>query len=202
MEESSKNFTPQESLEIIGRFIMNYKKNFKESSFYFLLWGWVVLLASVSHFLVLMVLLNMKEYGKIGIFSMVNWISFTVAGIVIQSFHFKRTHDQKVTRSHIDSFIRSLWQVTAIAIVMIIFLCMKTQNYYPSPFILTVVGLSTLVTGVTIKFRPLILGGVVFFVLAVIGSFINNEYQLLINALAITLGYLVPGYMLRSSKTE
>jgi hypothetical protein len=202
MEETSKTFTPQESLEIIGRFILNYKKNFKESSFYFLLWGWLVLFASVSHFLILTALLNMKDYGKIGIFSIVNWIAFTVAGMVIQSFHFRRTAGHEVTRSHIDHFIRSLWQVSAIAIVLIIVLCMKTHNYYPSPFILTVVGLSTLVTGITIKFRPLIFGGIVFFVLAVIGSFFNNEYQLLINALAITLGYLVPGYMLRASKTE
>jgi hypothetical protein len=202
MEETSKNFTPMESLEIIGRFIMNYKKNFKESSFYFLLWGWVVLLASLSHFLILTALLNAKDYGMIGTFSMVNWISFTVAGMVIQIFHFRKTAGREITRSHIDQFIRSLWQATAIAIVLIIFLCIKTQNYYPSPFILTVIGLSTLVTGITIKFRPLVFGGIIFFVLAVAGSFIYNEYQLLINALAITLGYLVPGYMLRASKTE
>ena len=203
MEEKSNSFTPQESLEIIGRFILNYKRNFRENSFFFLLWGWVISLASISHFIILRTLLMHQDYEKIGPLTAMNWIAFPAAGMIIQVIYLKgRNPRRETTRSHIDRFITTLWQVTAIAIIMELVFCIMIKHNYPSPFILTVVGLSTLVTGITIKFRPVIIGGILFFAFAIAASFFNNEYQLLINAAAIIVGYLVPGYMLRASKTE
>jgi hypothetical protein len=202
MENSSKTLTPEESLELIGKFILNYKKNFRNNSFYFLLWGWMITLASISHFIILRTLQAAKEYDKIGLYSMINWIIFPLAGFVFTYFHEKDKHKTNNLRGHIDRFITTLWQVTGIAIFFELAFCLKLNHYYPGPFILTVVGLSTLVTGITIKYRPVIFGGIGFFIFAIIGSFFSNEFQLLVSALAIVLGYLVPGYMLRVSKSE
>ncbi|HLF33810.1 MAG TPA: hypothetical protein VI583_06220 [Cyclobacteriaceae bacterium] len=202
MEEKSSSFTPEQSLELIGKFILNYRKNLKGNSFYFLLWGWLIALASISHFMILSYLLRQEAFDKIGLFSAVNWIIFPFVGLIITIVRARKPSVKKESRSHIDNFITTLWQFTALAIIITLFLCLKINHVFVTPFILTIVALSTMVTGFTINFRPLIFGGIIFFLFAVISSFFNDEYQLLINALAIALGYLVPGYMLRASKTE
>lgn len=202
MEENSNNFTPEQSLELIGQFILNYRKNFRARSFYFLLWGWLIVLASLSHFIILTVLLKQEAYDRIGLYTLVNWCFFPLLGVVISFFHSRSESVKKEVKSVIDKFIMHLWRFTALSIVMVLLFCLKMNYYYPTPFILTVIGLATTVTGITVKHRPLLIGGIVFFVFAVISSFFANEYQLLINAIALILGYLIPGYMLRASKSE
>jgi hypothetical protein len=44
------SLSPLESLEVIAEAIGKTKDNFKENSFYFMLWGWLIALASFSFF--------------------------------------------------------------------------------------------------------------------------------------------------------
>lgn len=200
METNSNNFTPEQSLELIGQFILNYRKNLREKSFYFLIWGWLITLASISHFVILKVLQGLHDYEKIGLFSLINWCTFTILGLIITVIHSAKESVQKSIKSHLDKFIKTLWQFTALVIFMNLFFCIQLKYFFPSPFILSVVGLATIVTGITVKYRPVIFGGIAFFIFAFVSSFISNEYQLLINAVALITGYLIPGYMLRAEK--
>ncbi len=202
MEETQERFTPEQSLELIGKFILNYRKNLKEHSFSFLMWGWLTIIASISHFIILTVLLERKEFQSIGVFSAINWITFLVVGILLTMFHFRRQHSiQPETRSHISHFIATLWQVTAAAIIVEVFICFKMGINFPSPLILATLGLATVVTGAVIKFKPIVYGGVILFIFAFSESFIMNQYQLLFNAIAFLFGYIVPGYLLKTSKS-
>ena len=47
------NLTPEESFEIINKAISNFKMNYKENALVFLLWGWILTLASISNFIIL-----------------------------------------------------------------------------------------------------------------------------------------------------
>jgi hypothetical protein len=51
-----------------------------------------------------------------------------------------------------------------------------------------------------IKFKPVIIGGIVFFVFSIATSFVYNEYIALLTGAAILLGYVIPGYYLKSAK--
>jgi hypothetical protein len=201
MEESQEKFTPEQSLELIGKFIMNYRKNLKDHSFSFLAWGWLTILASITHFTVISILLERKQYDMIGIASIINWTIFLIAGFTITMFHYSKQAEKQISGSHISGFIRTLWQVTGLAVLIEVFICMKIGNNFPSPFILATLGMSTLVTGSVIKFRPIVYGGLILFVFAIIESFVLNEYQLLLNGGAFLFGYIIPGYMLKASKS-
>jgi len=48
-----KEFNETESLALIREMIENAKARLGESSFFFLLWGWLVLIASLLHFILL-----------------------------------------------------------------------------------------------------------------------------------------------------
>jgi len=199
MENSSKTFTPEESLRLIEKYISNYRKNYRSDSFYFLLWGWVITIASLSHFTILRVLLSQAEYDLINMVSALNWSLFVIIGFVLQYYHISRMSGDQLKRSHLDKFISTLWQSAGGVILLVALISVKLGEY-PTPFVLSVAGLATFITGRMIRFNPLKFGGIVFFIFAVVAAFVVNEYQLLVNAVAIFLGYIIPGYLLRNTK--
>jgi hypothetical protein len=73
-------------------------------------------------------------------------------------------------------------------------------DVYPTPFILPVMGLATFVSGIMIRFNALIFGGVLFVLASVVSVFVPDIYQLIVFAVSIVFGYLVPGYLLKLSK--
>ena len=60
--------------------------------------------------------------------------------------------------------------------------------------------MATAVSGLMVRFRPLIIGGLVFLVAAIVSIYLRGTEQLLVLAIAMVFGYLIPGYILRSSK--
>ena len=65
---------------------------------------------------------------------------------------------------------------------------------------LLIAGLATTTSGLLIKFKPLIIGGIAFFIFSIATTFVSNEYLSLITGAAIICGYLIPGYFLKSAK--
>lgn len=61
-------------------------------------------------------------------------------------------------------------------------------------------GFATTTTGLFIKFKPIIIGGMAFFVFSIASTFVSNEYIALIVGVAIICGYLIPGYLLKATK--
>ena len=51
MKTEYKNLTGQESLNIITEMIETAKGNVKDRGFYFLLWGWIVIITNLGHYL-------------------------------------------------------------------------------------------------------------------------------------------------------
>ncbi len=50
MENIEKEFTPEESLQLISQIIAKTRRNIKIASFFFILWGWVTVFASLACF--------------------------------------------------------------------------------------------------------------------------------------------------------
>jgi hypothetical protein len=67
-----------------------------------------------------------------------------------------------------------------------------------SPYILTLVGFATFVSGFIIKFKPLIIGGILFWIIAVIVSFADPSIAPFGMTVAVITGYLIPGYMIKN----
>ena len=51
-----------------------------------------------------------------------------------------------------------------------------------------------------IKFKPLMYGGIIFWLATILSVFIQSDLQLLLTAVTIVAGYIIPGYMLKYSK--
>ena len=199
MKNENKNLSAEESLSLISEMINSVKGEFRQNAFYFLLWGWTIALSCLVHYTLIMIFIRLEMCDKINLFSFINWAVFVSIGMVIQYSHALKKPVQ--TKSHYNRFLRIIWQVSGLTMVLSVFIALKF-SFYPIPLILLITGLATLTSGIIIRFKPLILGGILFFIAAMVATYLLYEQSLLVCALAIALGYLVPGYILRNSKSN
>ena len=186
-----KQIDEQMSLQIIKEAIENAKSNIKDNAFFFLLWGWLVLVASLLQF-------GLMEFTSTPLF-WVGWPVLMIGGGVASGIYGYRLGRKSVLITHVDLAMIYLWYGFGIAIT--IFIMAAIFNIIPftllNPIIIVLYGLGTFVSGGILKFKPLITGGLIAWVIAVVSFFIQSEIQLLLMAAAIVIAYLVPGYMLK-----
>jgi len=197
MEE--KHLTPGESFDIINQAISNFKMNYKEGANTFLLWGWLLSLASFSNFFILKILQSKEAYEQINLFSLGNWAVFILIGFVFMYFLERKIKRDKKVYSHLDRYLNHLWWVAVASFLIGTFLCIKLE-INPPHIMLLLAGFATTTTGLFIKFKPIIVGGIGFFVFSIASAFVSNEYIALLVGVAIICGYLIPGYLLKASK--
>jgi hypothetical protein len=194
------NLTPEESLIIISKAITNFKINYKESSKVFLLWGWILTLASFSNFIILKILHAQEAYNLMGPYSFYNWLAFIAAGFIIKFFMLRKVNKIKKVYSHLENYVRNLWWVAAASFFIAAVVCIRLEIENPPAIMLLIAGLATTTSGLLIKFKPLTIGGISFFVFSIAITFVSNEYIALMVCGAIICGYLIPGYLLKSAK--
>jgi len=200
------NLTPEESFDIINKAIANFKMNYKESGKVFLLWGWILTLACFSNFIILKILqsteaheLTVGNWELTGLFIIGNWVVFSLIGFVILFFMERKINKVKKVYSYLESYIKKLWIVTAVSFFIAALLCIKL-GIAPPPIMLLIAGIATTTSGLLIRFRPLTIGGIIFFIFSIATTFVSDEYLALITGAAIICGYLIPGYLLKSAK--
>jgi hypothetical protein len=197
----TNNLTPEDSFKIIDKAISNFKMNYRESAKVFLLWGWILALASLSNFIILIILKSGEAYSLMGIYSLINWVVVIIIGFIAQFFVLRDINKDKKVHSHLEGYIRKLWIVSAAAFFLAGFLCIQL-GIDPPAIMLLIAGIATTTSGLLIKFKPLIIGGISFFVFSIASTFVSNEYIALIVCAAIICGYLIPGYFLKSAKEQ
>ncbi|MNH37103.1 hypothetical protein D3C79_979630 [compost metagenome] len=87
----------------------------------------------------------------------------------------------------------------AVAFIITVFINVSHKQL-PFTDTLIIAGIGTLLSGWVMKFKPLVIGGIIFLLMAIASVYIENEYKALIHGLAILTGYLIPGYLLKQSK--
>ncbi|PWT77670.1 MAG: hypothetical protein C5B59_03435 [Bacteroidetes bacterium] len=189
--DTEKTLSPQESLDIIANAIAKTKENIRENSFGFLLWGWLITIASFVFF----ILLNYTSFE----YFFIPFPILAFLGIITTIIYFRRRNIRS-TITYSSSFINKLWIVLAVSFILVVFINVM-QGQFPFTYTLIIAGIGTLVTGWTMNFRPLMIGGIIFLASAVASIYIEDNYKPLLHGLAFIVGYLIPGYLLSKSKS-
>ncbi|MCU0370935.1 MAG: hypothetical protein MUC31_05930 [Bacteroidales bacterium] len=179
-----------EKLNVIYDMIENSKTQIRENAFFYLLWGWLVLLASLSHFFMM----------RMGIFySFLAWPVIMTIGMVISIIAGIRMGKRAGYRTHIDTAVIYLWYGFFFALLVVLAFSIggKIRWEISNALIITMYGLGTFVSGGILKFKPLVIGGISCWIIALGVFFVPSEYMLLLVALSIIIAYLIPGYLLR-----
>jgi len=186
MKQENPDLTAKESLDIITGMIMEAKGNVQRNNFYFLLWGWVVVLANIG-----MYALTQLEYRH----PYIVW-AITIPAWIFTFVHAFREKKTKPTATHFDYISGWLWLAFGMTIFILVGFGFKI-NFQLNPVILIISAIPTLVSGVILRFRPLVFGGIAFWIGGIICFLVTMEMQPVVGAVTIVFGYLVPGYLLK-----
>ncbi|MBC7588606.1 MAG: hypothetical protein H7178_09625 [Chitinophagaceae bacterium] len=102
-------------------------------------------------------------------------------------------------KTYTDEVEAYVWIAFSVVMMLTIFLMAKNNAFNTMyPMFLVLYGIPTFLSGIVLRFKPLKVGGIICWVLAVIASFVWFEYQLLFLSLAVIAAWIVPGYLLRA----
>ncbi|MCX6290642.1 MAG: hypothetical protein NT126_02630 [Bacteroidetes bacterium] len=188
MEKKEKQLTETESFELIQKMISSAKEEMEDDSFYYLIWGWLVFVASISQFVMIRMNVEMNFLG---------WLILMPAGALATILYSRRQEKKQRVKTYVDWIMKYVGIAFMVALFIVLFFQFKLQlNAYP--MIMMVYGMWLFVSGASIKFKPIIIGGIINWILCIASFFFAVEIQILILASAVMLGYIIPGHMLKN----
>lgn len=190
MSKPEKPMDHLESLAVISSMIRNTQGNFHQHSFYFILWGVVVASANLGHYYLMMHTNYDHPY--------IVWIG-AIPAWIFTALRSRKLNRQARVITVLDRAISILWMAFGISIFLLI-IPGNVLNGYFNPIILLMAAIPTIVTGYVIKEKTLIAGAILFWVFGSISFFLAPEFHFLISALAIILGFVIPGIIMRNKK--
>ncbi|RBL89322.1 hypothetical protein [Chitinophaga flava] len=188
METMEHNLEPLQGLKIITEAIAQTKENIKGHSYLFLLWGWLIAAASLLFFV-------LQSFTSFKLFFL-PFPVFVTIGIVVSLVNYRS--GQQVSQTYLGFYLKNLWLVLGIGFILSVLINLK-QQYPPFTYTLLIGGVGTLVSGLVLRFKPLMIGGILFFAFSAACVFVPGQYQPLLQAIAVLTGYLIPGYLLKHS---
>jgi hypothetical protein len=189
MEPEEVKMTEAESMQLISSMINRAKNRFTETGFLYLLWGWVVIICCILQFVAAYFFNNGNAYY----IWFLTWIV-----VVYQVFFLRNKRKARKVRTYTDDINQFVWITFFICGMLLVFILIRFKAYEViNPAILVMYGMPIFLSGVILKFRPLITGGIFCWLCAAVSPFIDPEFQLLLIAGSIISGWIVPGYLLK-----
>jgi len=188
MENEEKMMTGEESLRIITEMINKTKFNIRQGSFYLLFWGWLIFACSISEFL-------LRKFTSINHAYFI-WL-LVIPGVCISMIYGFVKGRKATVRTYTGNLYMWIWMGFLISATVLFIVHSKSMDTI-SPYILLLAGFPTFLSGFLIKFKALIIGGICFWVFALVIYFVGPSFASMGTAAAMLTGYLIPGYMLKN----
>ena len=186
-----ETFSKEESLNLITKMINQAKNENREKGEGWLLWGWLLFIASLTsavlyHF-------NLGRYIGLlwNVMGLIVLIYF-VYGIVVK----KKT---KQVKTYIEELLDKFEIGFFLSLITIIAGSAIINSSFAFGYYFILYAFWMYIYGSAIKFKPLLFGAYISWAASLIIFSINDfKYGMIVSAIAVLLGYLIPGYMLRN----
>ncbi|CAN5302212.1 hypothetical protein BH09BAC5_BH09BAC5_04090 [soil metagenome] len=189
--ENEKQLTESESLALISSMIKKTQGSLQDNGFYFLLWGWLVFVASVVQYVLLK--LEMQEISGY------TWAILMPLGGVISAIKGWKEHKNNHTKTYAGEMLKYVSFAFMISLmIVLVFLSIHAGWEIAYPMIMMVYGIWLFISGGVLKFKPLIIGGVINFACCIGGFYIHTYELILVLSFAVLAGYIIPGHLLNS----
>lgn len=190
--DQQNELSAQSSLALIESMINKAQNRYSENGTLYLVWGWVVFICSLGQYLLLKFnFINFKQIGLV-------WL-ITIPVMIYQFFFLSKKKKMEKVKTYTDEIIGYVWMTFGICMglfsyIMAVF--QIWQLFYP--FIFLFYGIPTFLSGAIMRFKPLMIGGIVCWVLVLIAAQIHSIEIILLFIPAVLFGWIIPGYLLRA----
>jgi len=191
MNERDENLTGHDSLAIIQQMIYAAKQDQKDDGIGWILWGWLLFAASV------LTIVNL-QYNWYSTFFFWNVFGIIAIGLllftIVKALVFKRT-------KKVRTYTKDVFDKLNIGFTISLLLIIVAMNVYITPSIgfALLTGLYAfwiMIYGALLNFKPSNIAAYFVFALALACMFVPNfKLVMVIHAVAVLIGYIIPGYM-------
>ena len=185
--DNQEELSHKQSLELIEEMIYKAKNSYHESGTSALLWGGTIMFCSTVSFV--------NTWLKIDWLYMVWWLTFlALIPQIIISIRESKTQKFKL---HTDDAMTGIWISFGIAIFL--------TSYYTNVFkpegnaclFLILYGIPTFATGYTYGFKPMVIGGIVCWICAIISMYTSQRIDFSLFFISAFFAWFLPGLILR-----
>jgi Flp pilus assembly protein TadB len=186
-----QRISEEESWQLIQQMIQVAKEEHQESGIGWLLWGWQLFAASV-----LSVVLAYLEW-----WNYISWVwtGMLLLGVIIYTFSRARRREQQVVKTYVQEMLQKFGTAFFISLFVMVAASFISKASFAFGYFYVLYAFWMYIRGSAIRFRPLIIGAVVNWAAAIAIFMIKDfKYDMMVSAVAVLVGYLIPGYMLRA----
>jgi hypothetical protein len=185
--EDEKPLTGEESLALITRMINKAKCDYEETGISALMWGSVITFCSIVSFVAYEINVHVLNYVWYLIF----------AAVVPQIIIAVKQRRRKQYTSYAEDFMGGIWISFGIALLLFTIYNGRVHPPLADIIFLIMYGVPTFATGFSRRFTPMVVGGIVCWVLAIAGLYTDYQYRMLYSAIAAQCAWFIPGLILR-----
>ncbi|MCU0334755.1 MAG: hypothetical protein MUF62_06850 [Chitinophagaceae bacterium] len=184
-----KTLSSAESLQLIDSMINRARNRFSENGHLYLVWGWTVFVIALSQFFVISFKLHQQPQ--------LLWM-LTFAPWLYMMVYLNRQKKAETVRTYTEEITSYVWLVFVVMMFLNGFIVGKSGFIQLiMPLALVLYGMPTAISGIVLRFRPLVLGGTACGLLGVASLYVSYAQQHLLLAAAVLVAWIVPGYLLR-----
>jgi Flp pilus assembly protein TadB len=186
-----KKLSGEESLQLIQQMIQVAKDDHRENGDGWLIWGWLLFLSSVAS--VIMGYTNSSQYiGYV-------WTGMLFIGLAVYVAGRLQKKKHKRVQTYVQELLEKLGIGFFVSLFVLILASSMSNSSFSFGYFYVLYAFWMFIHGSAIRFRPLIIGAIVNWAAAIAIFYIKDFRQdMMISAVAILVGYLIPGYMLRA----
>lgn len=190
--EQQDQLTSEESLQLINEMIKKAKKSYVSKGIASIVWGILIMICS---------LLTWAQLQFKFILGFDVWLLALVA-VAPQVFFSIKERRQKNFVAHDEVIMRYLWSAFGICIFILVFYTNRYSDINTTSLYMMLYGIPTFITGGIFKFKPMIFGGLICWILSVISLFTSLTVNMLFIASCGLFAWLIPGIILWNSYSK
>ena len=186
----NENFSKEESFNLIAKMISRAKNEYSDNGRGWLVWGWLLFAASSAS-----AILKHIELTKY-----ISWLWNVMGILVLLYFIYEITRKKTVkVKTYVEEMLDKFSAGFFISLITIIIASGIAGNGFAFGYYFILYAFWMYIYGSAIHFKPLIIGAYVNWAAAILIFIVDDfKYGMIIAAIAVLVGYLIPGYMLRN----
>ncbi len=190
------NFTPEESLLLISKTIEETKQKLQENGHIIILWGCLTFFVFFSQY-VFELLGWHKKFDII-------WtcILFPLGAIYTFIYTRRKIKKNNIPKTVLGITIEAIGWVVGMNLMILASIFGDHLGKALAPIILILLAMSVIVIGISIRFKPITIGGILLNLIGFGTFLVHPQYYGFCLMLGAVIGLIIPGILLNNNKKE
>ncbi|MFA6651924.1 MAG: hypothetical protein WCS46_04485 [Bacteroidales bacterium] len=199
-QEEAKIINENQSLAVIKEMIEVSRIKLRQDGILFIVWGWTLFYVSFGGYITRTLVMTYQIYKTL------NRLGYVMAAAAALFTIYYLIKQRKKVQTYIGISLRYVWIsffLSTVLVNLILINILHSINFeLQHPLFMVLMAFAVTVTGGILRHRLIVIGGVVFGALALTASYLGLKEQLLLEAVAWVVAFIVPGHILFAKRKK